>query len=118
MRGPRSGISRARPRALPRRSTSSRKISRIRYRLAQCQIEIARYDEARQQLHGLLEMSPAPEPSWLRIFSRYQLARIDDFEGNVEAAVRGYRAVLEMPDEHDAHRRARSALEMLGETEE
>jgi len=86
----------------------------IRYRLAQFQIEIARYDAAREHLTGLLEMSPPPEPPWLRVFSRYQLARIDDFSGNREAAIAGYRSVLEMPDEHDAHRRAREALEMLG----
>ncbi len=86
-----------------------------RYRLAQAHFEVGAYDESRAAVEALLKLERPTDPTWLPIYGEYLLARIHDYSGNRVAARSGYNKVLTMPDEHGAHRRAREALELLGD---
>jgi tetratricopeptide (TPR) repeat protein len=69
------------------------------------------YAEAESILRGLLELQLEPSHSRFVIFSHYQLGRLLDVQGRREDAIAEYRKVLELPDQHDAHRLAREAIE-------
>ena len=47
------------------------------------------------------------------LFGHYQLGRAHQLEGSRDEARKSFERVLALPDEHDAHRRAREALDEL-----
>jgi tetratricopeptide (TPR) repeat protein len=82
-----------------------------RFNLASALMRTGGYAEAETILRGLLDLSLEPAQSRFVIFSHYQLGRLLDVQGRREDAVAEYRIVLELPDQHDAHRLAREAIE-------
>jgi len=97
---------------------AARKMAEIRpddpqtlFNLASALMRTGDYAEAESILRGLLELSLEPSHSRFVIFSHYQLGRLLDVQGRREDALTEYRVVLELPDQHDAHRLAREAIE-------
>jgi tetratricopeptide (TPR) repeat protein len=69
------------------------------------------YDEAEATFRRVLELPLAPADSRFVIFSHFQIGRLLDIQGHRDDAVAEYRLVLDLPDQHDAHRLAREAIE-------
>jgi hypothetical protein len=97
---------------------ATRKMAEIRpedpqtlFNLASAMMRTGEYAEAESTLRGLLELSLEPSDSRFVIFSHYQLGRLLDVQGRREDALAEYRLVLELPDQHDAHRLAREAID-------
>lgn len=70
-----------------------------------------RLDDAAAAIRRMLELPLGPKESRFRIFGHYQLGRIHDLAGRRDEALAEYRKVLELPDEHDAHRLARERID-------
>jgi hypothetical protein len=81
------------------------------FNLASALMRTGDYAEAESTLRGLLKLSLKPSDSRFVIFSHYQLGRLLDVQGRRDEALAEYRRVLDLPDQHDAHRLAREAIE-------
>ncbi len=81
------------------------------FNLASAQMRIDEYEKAEKNLRKISSLSLAKKDGHLLVFSHYQLGRLFDLQGRRDDAVAQYRQVLELPDDHDAHRLAREALE-------
>jgi hypothetical protein len=92
------------------------------YALALALVESGQDEQAESRLLRLVGLSVGPEDSRYVVFGYYQLGRAYENMGRLEKAEKAYESMLQMPDEHGAHRMAREALEVLrgstGETEE
>ncbi len=80
------------------------------YKLAMSLLRAGKESRAEKRFMRLVELQPAPEQSHYVIFAHYQLGKIYDGRGKSKKARLHYLAMLEMPDEYDAHRMAREAL--------
>jgi hypothetical protein len=85
----------------------------ILYKLAMTLMRAGEESRAKMRFLRLVELQVAPEQSRYVIFAHYQLGKLYDGRGKPKKARVHYMAMLEMPDEYDAHRKAREAL---GET--
>lgn len=83
------------------------------YTLALALIESDQSREAERWLLRLVELSVAPQETRYVIFGYYQLGRAYENIGRLEKAQDAYRRMLDLPDEYDAHRTAREAIERL-----
>jgi len=97
---------------------AGRKMAEIRpedpqtlFNLASALMRTGDYAEAESILRGLFDLPLEPSDSRFVIFSHYQLGRLLDVQGRREDAIAEYQNVLELPDQHDAHRLAREAIE-------
>lgn len=81
------------------------------FNLASAQMRTGEYDKAEKNLTRILGLSLPKKESYLGIFTHFQLGRLYDIQGRREDAIAEYKKVLELPDEKDAHRAAREALE-------
>lgn len=79
------------------------------FNLASALMRAGDYERAEGELKRLLESDPAE--SRFVVFGHYQLGRLYDIQGRRSAALARYRRVLELPDQHDAHRLAQEAIE-------
>lgn len=70
-----------------------------------------RLDEAGAAIRRMLALPLGPRESRFVIFGHYQMGRILDLAGRRDEALAEYRKVLELPDQHDAHRLARERIE-------
>jgi len=98
--------------------SATRKMAEIRpsdpqtlFNLASAMMRTGAYDEAEKVLRDLLALELPPSDSRFVIFSHYQLGRLLDIQGRRDDALAEYRRVLELPDQHDAHRLAREAID-------
>lgn len=83
------------------------------YALALALVESGQTEEAERRLLRLVGLSVGPRDSRYVIFGHYQLGRTYESMGRRKKAEKAYERMLEMPDEHGAHRMAREALETL-----
>ncbi len=81
------------------------------FNLASAELRSAAYAEAEKHLRLLLERATKASDSRFVIFAHYQLGRLYDVQGRRQEALEEYRRVLELPDQHEAHRLAREALD-------
>jgi len=81
------------------------------FNLASAQMRTGDYGEAERNLKLLLEQRLEGPNAHLEIFAHYQLGRLYDVQGLRERALAQYERVLALPDQHDAHRLAREAIE-------
>jgi tetratricopeptide (TPR) repeat protein len=80
------------------------------YKLAMTLMQAGREGPAEKRFQRLLELQVAPEQTRYVIFAHYQLGKLYDGRGKRNRARAHYLAMLELPDEHGAHRKAREAL--------
>ena len=102
-----SGVAQALERALKIKPDDPQTL----FNLASAQMRTGAYEEAARNLARILALTLSKRESHLRIFSHYQLGRLYDIQGRREEAVLEYRKVLDLPDQNDAHRAAREAME-------
>ncbi len=87
------------------------------FNLASAEMRIRKYDAAETHLKRLLGLPLVPKDSRFAIFGRYQRGRLFDIQSRREEALAEYRLVLELPDQFDAHRLAKEAIETPVTTE-
>jgi hypothetical protein len=80
------------------------------YRLAMTLIRAEESGAAEKRFLRLAELEVAPQHNRYVIFAHYQLGKLYDGRGKHKKARTHYLAMLELPDEHDAHSKAREAL--------
>ncbi|MDX1388328.1 MAG: tetratricopeptide repeat protein [Acidobacteriota bacterium] len=80
------------------------------FNIASARMRTGEYDLAAKDLERLLELDQDPTSQFV-VFGHYQLGRLFDIQGRREEALVHYRAMLELPDQHDAHHLAREAIE-------
>lgn len=83
------------------------------YKLALALIESGQNKDAEKELLRLVGLSVGPEDTRYVIFGYYQLGRAYENLERTKKAGAAYRSMLELPDEYEAHRMAREALEKL-----
>lgn len=88
------------------------------YKLSLALIESEQYREAQRRLLRLVDLTVGPGETRYVIFGYYQLGRAYESLQDRKKAEGAYERMLELPDEHDAHRMAREALEQVGGMEE
>ena len=81
------------------------------YKLALAQIASDQPADARRSLEQLVGLDVGPGESRYVIFGHYQLGLLLRAQGQEELAAVQLRRVLELPDQFEAHRMAREALE-------
>ena len=81
------------------------------FNLASAEMRIRKYDAAETHLKRIVGLPLGPKDSRFAIFGRYQLGRLFDIQSRREDALAEYRLVLELPDQFDAHRLAKEAME-------
>jgi tetratricopeptide (TPR) repeat protein len=74
-------------------------------------MRVRSYSDAEAHIRHLLALPGVSQTSQFTIFGQYQLGRILDLQGRREEALACYRKVLELPDQHDAHRLASEAIQ-------
>ncbi len=82
----------------------------ILFNIASARMRTGEYDLAAKDLERILRLDKDPASRFV-IFGHYQLGRLLDIQGRREEALAHYRAVLQLPDQHDAHRLANEAIE-------
>lgn len=80
------------------------------YKLAMILLRAGKKGKAEKRFLRLVELQAAPGQSRYIIFAHYQLGKLYDGRGKLQKARLHYLAMLEMPDEYGAHRKAREAL--------
>lgn len=83
------------------------------YTLALALMEAGDGEAAEQRLKRLVGLDVGSADARYVIFGHYQLGRLYESLERREEALDRYRRVLELPDRHDAHRKAREAIEEL-----
>jgi hypothetical protein len=81
------------------------------FNLASAEMRVRSYSDAEAHIRQLLALPGVSQTSQFTIFGQYQLGRILDLQGRREEALACYRKVLELPDQHDAHRLASEAIQ-------
>ena len=80
------------------------------FNLASARMRTGDYDGVVKDLERLLDLEQDPRSRFV-VFAHYQLGRVYDIQGRRDEALRHYRAMLELPDQGDAHRLALEAIE-------
>ena len=81
------------------------------FNLASARMRTGDFPGAERDLRALLALDLRGADSTFVIFGHYQLGRLFDVQGRRAEALEQYRRVLELPDQKDAHRVAREAIE-------
>jgi tetratricopeptide (TPR) repeat protein len=102
-----AGVASAMKRALELRPDGPQDL----FNLASAEMRIKRYAAAEEHLKRILSLPLEPKDSRFIIFGHYQLGRLYDVQSRREEALAEYRKVLELPDQKDAHRLAKEAME-------
>jgi tetratricopeptide (TPR) repeat protein len=83
------------------------------YKLALALKQAGKNARAEKHFLRLIELEVAPSASRYVIFGHYQLGRLYEDQGKEKKAREAFEKMLELPDEHEAHRKAREALDRL-----
>lgn len=83
--------------------------AQTRFNLASARMRTGDYDGAVEDLEKLLK-SVTDSRSRFVVFGHYQLGRVLDILGRREEALAHYRAMLDLPDQHDSHTLSREAI--------
>jgi hypothetical protein len=102
-----AGVAAAMKRALDLRPDDPQSL----FNLAAAEMRTKEYPAAEEHLKRILSLPLGPKNSRFVIFGHYQLGRLYDIQSRREEALAEYRKVLELPDQKDAHRLAKEAIE-------
>jgi tetratricopeptide (TPR) repeat protein len=83
----------------------------VLFNLASAEMRTRAYPAAEEHLKRVISLAAGPKDTTYLIFGHYQLGRLFDVQARREDALAEYRKVLELPDQRDAHRLAREAIE-------
>jgi hypothetical protein len=83
--------------------------AQTRFNLASARMRTGDYDGAIADLETLLKTLTDPRSRFV-VFGHYQLGRVLDIQGRRDEALAHYRAMLDLPDQHDSHMLAREAI--------